>query len=138
MLFDAGNDNEIDSICYSVNHPLKRARVLVLGSNCHSKVFNYCSFHDFHIQLTFFFFNLAKTDSAFKTFLDARNPTKQHSSTLESYLIKPVQRVLKYPLLLKELVSLTDNESEEHYHLTGNFFFSSSGMNELSFISCPF
>ncbi|XP_063312675.1 rho guanine nucleotide exchange factor TIAM2-like [Pelobates fuscus] len=59
-----------------------------------------------------------RTDKAFKEFLDARNPTKQHSSTLESYLIKPVQRVLKYPLLLKELVSLTDNESEEHYHLT--------------------
>ncbi|XP_006882815.1 PREDICTED: T-lymphoma invasion and metastasis-inducing protein 2 isoform X2 [Elephantulus edwardii] len=60
----------------------------------------------------------AKTDEAFKAFLDARNPTKQHSSTLESYLIKPVQRVLKYPLLLRELVSLTDHESEEHYHLT--------------------
>ncbi|XP_074547599.1 rho guanine nucleotide exchange factor TIAM2 isoform X2 [Halichoeres trimaculatus] len=60
----------------------------------------------------------AKTDQAFKEFLDARNPTKQHSSTLESYLIKPVQRVLKYPLLLKELVSLTDADSEEHYHLT--------------------
>ncbi|XP_061063490.1 rho guanine nucleotide exchange factor TIAM2 isoform X2 [Eubalaena glacialis] len=60
----------------------------------------------------------AKTDKAFKAFLDARNPTKQHSSTLESYLIKPVQRVLKYPLLLKELVSLTDHESEEHHHLT--------------------
>ncbi|XP_048210296.1 rho guanine nucleotide exchange factor TIAM2 isoform X2 [Perognathus longimembris pacificus] len=60
----------------------------------------------------------ARTDKAFKAFLDARNPTKQHSSTLESYLIKPVQRVLKYPLLLKELVSLTDHESEEHYHLT--------------------
>ncbi|XP_066471954.1 rho guanine nucleotide exchange factor TIAM2 isoform X1 [Tiliqua scincoides] len=60
----------------------------------------------------------AKTDKAFKAFLDARNPTKQHSSTLESFLIKPVQRVLKYPLLLKELVSLTDSESEEHYHLT--------------------
>lgn len=44
---------------------------------------------------------------------------KQHSSTLESYLIKPVQRVLKYPLLLRELVSLTDADSEEHYHLTG-------------------
>lgn len=26
--------------------------------------------------------------------------------------------MLKYPLLLKELVSLTDHESEEHYHLT--------------------
>lgn len=61
----------------------------------------------------------AKTDQAFKEFLDARNPTKQHSSTLESYLIKPVQRVLKYPLLLRELVSLTDADSEEHYHLTG-------------------
>eukprot|EP00062_Callorhinchus_milii_P019658 gi/632974454/ref/XP_007903687.1/ PREDICTED: T-lymphoma invasion and metastasis-inducing protein 2 isoform X2 [Callorhinchus milii] len=60
----------------------------------------------------------AKTDKAFKEFLDVRNPTKQHSFTLESYLIKPVQRVLKYPLLLKELVSLTDPESEEHYHLT--------------------
>ncbi|KAB0360927.1 hypothetical protein FD754_005083 [Muntiacus muntjak] len=60
----------------------------------------------------------AKTDKAFKAFLDARNPTKQHASTLESYLIKPVQRVLKYPLLLRELVSLTDHESEEHYHLT--------------------
>ncbi|KAK6295051.1 hypothetical protein J4Q44_G00342770 [Coregonus suidteri] len=60
----------------------------------------------------------AKTDRAFKQFLEARNPTKQHSSTLESYLIKPVQRVLKYPLLLRELVSLTDSESEEHSHLT--------------------
>ncbi|KAL0163926.1 hypothetical protein M9458_039679, partial [Cirrhinus mrigala] len=48
---------------------------------------------------------------AFKEFLEARNPTKQHSSTLESYLIKPVQRVLKYPLLLRELV-------DEHSHLT--------------------
>lgn len=61
----------------------------------------------------------AKTDRAFKEFLEERNPTKQHSSTLESYLIKPVQRVLKYPLLLRELVSLTDPESEEHCHLTG-------------------
>ncbi|XP_030057988.1 rho guanine nucleotide exchange factor TIAM1 isoform X2 [Microcaecilia unicolor] len=59
----------------------------------------------------------AKTDSAFKAFLNAQNPKQQHSSTLESYLIKPIQRVLKYPLLLKELFSLTDADSEEHYHL---------------------
>nr|XP_020444360.1 LOW QUALITY PROTEIN: T-lymphoma invasion and metastasis-inducing protein 2-like [Monopterus albus] len=59
----------------------------------------------------------AKTDTAFKQFLEARNPTNQHSSSLESYLIKPVQRVLKYPLLLRELVSLTDPESPEHAHL---------------------
>nr|XP_046229514.1 rho guanine nucleotide exchange factor TIAM2-like [Scatophagus argus] len=60
----------------------------------------------------------AKTDGAFKHFLETRNPTNQHSSSLESYLIKPVQRVLKYPLLLRELVSLTDPESPEHTHLT--------------------
>ncbi|XP_069492453.1 rho guanine nucleotide exchange factor TIAM1 isoform X2 [Ambystoma mexicanum] len=59
----------------------------------------------------------ARTDSAFKAFLDAQNPKQQHSSTLESYLIKPIQRILKYPLLLRELFSLTDVESEEHYHL---------------------
>nr|XP_012636378.1 T-lymphoma invasion and metastasis-inducing protein 1 [Microcebus murinus]XP_012636379.1 T-lymphoma invasion and metastasis-inducing protein 1 [Microcebus murinus]XP_012636380.1 T-lymphoma invasion and metastasis-inducing protein 1 [Microcebus murinus]XP_012636381.1 T-lymphoma invasion and metastasis-inducing protein 1 [Microcebus murinus]XP_012636382.1 T-lymphoma invasion and metastasis-inducing protein 1 [Microcebus murinus]XP_012636383.1 T-lymphoma invasion and metastasis-inducing protei len=59
----------------------------------------------------------ARTDTAFKAFLDAQNPKQQHSSTLESYLIKPIQRILKYPLLLKELFALTDAESEEHYHL---------------------
>ncbi|KAM3874739.1 rho guanine nucleotide exchange factor TIAM1-like [Diretmus argenteus] len=59
----------------------------------------------------------AKTDADFKAFLDERNPKQQHSSTLESYLIKPIQRVLKYPLLLRELYSLTDPDSEEHYHL---------------------
>ncbi|CAM4550234.1 unnamed protein product [Leuciscus chuanchicus] len=59
----------------------------------------------------------AKTDAAFKAFLDERNPKQQHSSTLESFLIKPIQRVLKYPLLLRELHSLTDPDSEEHYHL---------------------
>lgn len=73
----------------------------------------------------------AKTDNAFKAFLDARNPTKQHSSTLESYLIKPVQRVLKYPLLLRELVSLMDHDSEEHYHLTGEAGARSRGAAEL-------
>ncbi|XP_035391545.1 T-lymphoma invasion and metastasis-inducing protein 1 isoform X2 [Electrophorus electricus] len=59
----------------------------------------------------------AKSDSEFKAFLAERNPRQQHSSTLESYLIKPIQRVLKYPLLLKELYCLTDPDSEEHYHL---------------------
>ncbi|EPQ04260.1 T-lymphoma invasion and metastasis-inducing protein 1 [Myotis brandtii] len=49
----------------------------------------------------------ARTDAAFKAFLDAQNPRQQHSATLESYLIKPIQRVLKYPLLLRELFALT-------------------------------
>ncbi|CAB3243524.1 unnamed protein product [Arctia plantaginis] len=50
-------------------------------------------------------------------FLAARNPKQQHSSTLESYLIKPIQRILKYPLLLQQLRNLTDVNSEEHLHL---------------------
>ncbi|KAK7906666.1 hypothetical protein WMY93_015278 [Mugilogobius chulae] len=60
----------------------------------------------------------AKTDAAFKHFLDTRNPTNQHSASLESFLIKPVQRVLKYPLLLRELVSLTEERTPERIHLT--------------------
>ncbi|KAL2305597.1 hypothetical protein Nmel_003434, partial [Mimus melanotis] len=59
----------------------------------------------------------ARTDPVFKAFLEAQNPRRQHSATLESYLIKPIQRVLKYPLLLRELFALTDVDSEEHYHL---------------------
>lgn len=52
-------------------------------------------------------------------FLEAKNPTNQHSASLESYLIKPVQRLLKYPLLLRELLALTQPLSPEHTHLTG-------------------
>lgn len=79
----------------------------------------------------------AKTDRAFKEFLEARNPTKQHSSTLESYLIKPVQRVLKYPLLLRELVSLTDPESDERNHLTGVRMHNSPNFHSTVFYFIP-
>ena len=54
---------------------------------------------------------------ALQEFLQSRNPRQQHSSTLESYLIKPIQRILKYPLLLQQLRSLTDSSSTEHQHL---------------------
>ncbi|CAH1798643.1 unnamed protein product [Owenia fusiformis] len=53
-----------------------------------------------------------------KEFLRARNPKQQHSATLESYLIKPIQRILKYPLLLRQLKSLTNPQSDEHNHLS--------------------
>ena len=38
-----------------------------------------------------------------RDFFAARNPSKQMSTAFVSYLIKPVQRVLKYPLILREL-----------------------------------
>lgn len=56
-------------------------------------------------------------NQALQEFLQARNPRQQHSSTLESYLIKPIQRILKYPLLLQQLKNLTDERSDEHQHL---------------------
>lgn len=61
-------------------------------------------------------------NQALQEFLAARNPKQQHSSTLESYLIKPIQRILKYPLLLQQLRNLTDVNSEEHLHLVGKSF----------------
>lgn len=37
----------------------------------------------------------------------------QHAFSLESYLIKPIQRILKYPLLLQQLKNYSDPASEE-------------------------
>lgn len=61
-------------------------------------------------------------NQALQEFLIARNPKQQHSSTLESYLIKPIQRILKYPLLLQQLRNLTDPRCDEHTHLVGECF----------------
>lgn len=49
-------------------------------------------------------------------FLNSRSRGQQAYS-LESYLIKPIQRILKYPLLLQQLKSVTDSGSDEHKHL---------------------
>ncbi|XP_064473099.1 protein still life, isoform SIF type 1-like [Ornithodoros turicata] len=57
-------------------------------------------------------------NTALSDFLQTRNPKGQHSFSLESYLIKPIQRILKYPLLLQQLKHLTDPITEEHYHLS--------------------
>lgn len=67
-----------------------------------------------------FFPGYVRTDEgnqALQEFLLSKNPRQEHSSTLESYLIKPIQRILKYPLLLQQLKNLTDPYAEEHHHL---------------------
>ena len=52
----------------------------------------------------------------FRDMLDQKNPEQEHSRSLESFLIKPIQRVLKYPLILKEIKSIvggtTPDQSE--------------------------
>ncbi|XP_055889576.1 protein still life, isoform SIF type 1-like isoform X3 [Biomphalaria glabrata] len=57
-------------------------------------------------------------NEALREFLRARNPKQQHSATLESYLIKPIQRILKYPLLLQQLCNMTNVDTDEHHHLS--------------------
>lgn len=70
-------------------------------------------------NLTIIFF-LDEGNQALQEFLCSRNPRQQHSCSLESYLIKPIQRILKYPLLLQQLRNLTDPHSDQHLHLVGN------------------
>lgn len=74
-----------------------------------------------HCSVIFIIFISDEGNQALQEFLIARNPKQQHSSTLESYLIKPIQRILKYPLLLQQLRNLTDPHVEEHLHLVGKY-----------------
>lgn len=62
---------------------------------------------------------ISDNNAALREFLRVRNPQQQHSDTLESYLIKPIQRIVRYPLLLRQLKDLTDPLSDEHRKLEG-------------------
>ena len=61
--------------------------------------------------------NKAEGNQALQDFLMSCNTKKQQSTSLESYLIKPIQRILKYPLLLQQLKNATVANSEEQQHL---------------------
>ncbi|XP_071133546.1 protein still life, isoform SIF type 1-like isoform X4 [Mytilus edulis] len=82
----------------------------------HFKV--YSSFCASHTRSQKILNPVSEINQSLKEFLQARNPKQQHSATLESYLIKPIQRILKYPLLLQQLCNLTDDDTDEHYHLS--------------------
>ncbi len=56
-------------------------------------------------------------NGTFQQFLQNCNPNQQLATSLESYLIKPIQRILKYPLLLQQLKQLATTSSEEQNHL---------------------
>jgi len=47
--------------------------------------------------------NSHQNNEYLKEFLNTCNPYHQHSLSFESYLIKPVQRILKYPLFLQQM-----------------------------------
>lgn len=50
-------------------------------------------------------------------FLESKNETKEHCNSLESFIIQPIQRILKYPLFLRQMAGLTLENSEEHRHI---------------------
>ncbi|ORY56212.1 Dbl homology domain-containing protein [Neocallimastix californiae] len=63
-----------------------------------------------------------KTSRSFSRFIYSQfqNP-KSRGLTLDSFLIKPVQRICKYPLLLKELLKYTDESNKDYENLKNGY-----------------
>ncbi|ELR18659.1 RhoGEF domain containing protein [Acanthamoeba castellanii str. Neff] len=66
--------------------------------------------------------NASKTNPRFRAFQEkmAVNP-ELNGLTLRDYLIKPVQRLCKYPLLMRELIKHTDEAHVDYPHLQEAF-----------------
>jgi len=59
-----------------------------------------------------------KSSKSFTKFLNTQFHKKESRSLkLESFLIKPVQRICKYPLLLRELIKYTDESNKDYNNL---------------------
>uniref|UniRef100_A0A6B2L377 DH domain-containing protein n=1 Tax=Arcella intermedia TaxID=1963864 RepID=A0A6B2L377_9EUKA len=72
----------------------------------------YCSGHKQAVELAM---QLAKKNPKFAAFLDAAKLNVECKGlTLKDYLIKPIQRICKYPLLFKELLSETPETSPQY------------------------
>lgn len=66
----------------------------------HSSRFKtYAAFCARHTEIVAAIKEVKSTSRLFHEFLEARNPNQQHSSTFESYLIKPIQVRCKYFLM---------------------------------------
>lgn len=59
----------------------------------------YCSIH---LRINRILHSVENTEYL-KEFLTQCNPSHQHALSFESYLIKPIQRILKYPLFLEQM-----------------------------------
>lgn len=102
---------------------VKRRKYCIQVSLRHYFEIVFITFYYFRNAFMYFVTISDEGNQALQEFLSSRNPKQQHSSTLESYLIKPIQRILKYPLLLQQLRNLTDVNSDEHQHLVGKKHF---------------
>ncbi|CAF3895255.1 unnamed protein product [Rotaria sp. Silwood2] len=77
----------------------------------------YSTFCAMHLRMNRLL-DIHQNNQHLKEFLAARNPRHQHSLSFESYLIKPVQRILKYPLLIQQMLNyLNSNENNSNEQL---------------------
>ena len=76
----------------------------------------FCSCHSRAVKLLD-----VEANQPLQAFLLARNPKQQHHRTLESFLIIPIQRVLKYPLLMKQMLKYM-TQGMIYYFATYMFF----------------
>eukprot|EP01102_Stenamoeba_stenopodia_P011655 TRINITY_DN3600_c0_g1_i1.p1 TRINITY_DN3600_c0_g1~~TRINITY_DN3600_c0_g1_i1.p1 ORF type:complete len:591 (-),score=150.50 TRINITY_DN3600_c0_g1_i1:22-1794(-) len=85
--------------------------VFKLMSNFLKMYNNYCANYPSAIA----FLSVLEKNTAFKHFLDiCQSDDRCKGLTLNAYLIKPVQRICKYPLLLKELVADTEPDHPDY------------------------
>ncbi|UJR23642.1 hypothetical protein I4U23_026627 [Adineta vaga] len=60
--------------------------------------------------------NLHQNNEYLKEFLTLCNPSHQHSLSFQSYLIKPVQRILKYPLFLQQMFAFCNSDVNHQFY----------------------
>mmetsp|Transcript_12930 Transcript_12930/g.16170 ORF Transcript_12930/g.16170 Transcript_12930/m.16170 type:complete len:549 (-) Transcript_12930:69-1715(-) len=112
----------IYDICKTTLSQLEKTIHLPEGpkiSNCFSELINYhkmysdyCNNHSNSVSLTT---ALMKKNSAFRQFIEeAQNQPCCGGLQFVSYLIKPVQRICKYPLLLRELMKHEPDVNEKN------------------------
>lgn len=98
-----------------------------------SEVLDYCQIKDAVMRISALFINkcnkfkiyseysaaylrfqhLQKCDQELKSNLEKLNLSQQHKESVESLLIKPIQRVLKYPLFLEQIRDFCSKDSIE-------------------------
>lgn len=76
----------------------------------------YSSFTATHIRSYRIF--TTNQNPALKEILQEHQRSRSLSTSLDSYMIKPIQRIMKYPLFLRDLCHAINPDSDEHYHLT--------------------
>ena len=73
----------------------------------------YSTYCALHLRLNRLF-DLQQNNETIKDFFAACNPSGQHASSFESYLIKPVQRLVKYPLFLQQMLNYSKKDETNH------------------------